>query len=89
MILVIGIPIVLYGLGLYVTGRMWRKRLQTVLNELARAQIMQAALVHRLLIRKVCCEVCHEPIVEPQTVCLRLGPGGYDMFGHAVCFPPM
>jgi hypothetical protein len=83
------IPAIIYAVGVWFVAHTSNKRTRLLIHELAAAHAMQAALVHRLLDRGIYCEVCHEPIVEPQTVCLRLGPGGYDMFGHSLCFPPL
>jgi hypothetical protein len=79
----------IYALGVWFVARTMNKRILILIRELTAAHAMQASLVHRLLIRGIYCEVCHEKIVEPQAVVLRLGPGGYDLFGHALCFPPM
>jgi hypothetical protein len=83
------VPVFIYAGGLWFVTNKLNKRVMVLIRELAAAHAMQASLVHRLLIRGAYCEVCHEPIVEPQSVVLRLGPGGYDLFGHALCFPPM
>lgn len=88
-VLAIVLPIVIYALGMVMAGRMWRRRCRALSVEVQVSQQMNTALLHRLMIRNIYCEICHEKLAEPQAVILRIGPGGYDVLGHALCFAPM
>lgn len=84
------VPPVIYGIGLWWVNRSWRNRYHAALMQSFVSEKMQQALLHRLIIRGVYCEVCHERFEDEQAVVLRIGRDNeIGVLAHGLCLGPL